>query len=110
MTAAFPLAANTSSTRGKRLVFNILAGGVSQKFLSIEIASIEGALDTSWGAQWRTGVWRNGISSQYGCNSMLGFLILVQSYVQVAIPEAGTRDNHLKLKTLSGQCNVYLII
>lgn len=96
MTAAFPLAAIPLLLVEERSL--VLTGGVSRKFLDIQTASIEDALNTSWGAQWRTGIWRSGISPEYGCNSMLGLLILVQSYVQVATPEASSGDNDLKLK------------
>lgn len=98
MTAAFPLAAIPSILlEEKKLVFT--PSGVTRKFLEIKTDSIEDALDTSWGTQWRTDVWRSNISPHYGCNSLLGFLILVQSYVQVATPEASSGDNDLKLKT-----------
>ncbi len=97
MTAAFPLAAVPQLLLEERSL--VLTGGVSQKFLAIKTASIEDALNTSWGAQWRTDIWLSNISPEYGCNSMLGFLILVQSYVQVATPEASSGDNDLKLKT-----------
>ena len=96
MTAAFPLAAiPLILTEKKNLVFN---ASVSQGFLNIKTSSIEDALNTSWGAEWRTGAWRSDISPAYGCNSMLGFLVLVQSFVQVARPEASAGDNDLKLK------------
>ena len=98
MTAAFPLVAIPSILVEERsLVFN--GSRVSQYFQDIKTADIENALDTSWGVQWRTGIWRSSISAEYGSNSILGFLILVQSYVQVARPEASSGDNDLKLKT-----------
>lgn len=97
MTAAFPLAAiPLILTEERNLVFN--AGKVSQVFVDIKTSSIEDALNTSWGAEWRTGAWRSDISLAYGCNTMLGFLVLVQSFVQVARPEASAGDNDLKLK------------
>ena len=96
MTAAFPLAAIPLLMVEEGSL--VLTGGVSGKFLDIKTASIEDALNTSWGAQWGAGIWRSGISPEYGCNSMLGFLILVQSYVQVATPVASSGDNDLKLK------------
>ena len=97
MTAAFPLAAiPLILAEEKNPVFN--AGKVSQGFLDIKTSSIEDALNTSWGAEWRTGAWRSDIPPSYGCNSMLGFLVLAQSFVQVARPEASAGDNDLKLK------------
>ena len=78
MTAVFLLAAILLIlTEDKNLVFN--AGRVSQEFLDIKTSSIEGALITNWGVEWRS-----DISPAYGCNSMLGFLVLVQSFVQVS--------------------------